>query len=85
MAYREINLTGQISAASISGKINAVLPVSGTIERAQSVVEKDYEQLENKPQINGVNLIKNKSFEELGFSELTALDVYNILDEIWRD
>lgn len=75
MAYREKELRGQISAASITG----------TLKQADRVVEKDYEKLVNRPSINGVELIKDKTFEDLGMSELTALDVYKILENVWED
>ena len=39
----------------------------GTIHANGSQGTIDYEELENKPQINGVELSGNKSFEELGF------------------
>lgn len=75
MAYREKELRGSISAASITG----------TLKQADRVVEKDYEKLVNRPSINGVELIKDKSFEDLGMSEMTALDVYKILENVWED
>ena len=75
MSYREKELTGQISAVSMSG----------TLKQAERVVEKDYEKLVNRPSINGVELIKDKTFEDLGMSELTALDVYKILENVWED
>lgn len=75
MAYREKELRGSISAVSMTG----------TLKQADRVVEKDYEKLVNRPSINGVELIKDKSFEDLGISELTALDVYKILENVWED
>ena len=36
------------------------------IEKAKTVVDSNYELLENKPSINGNELIGNKSFEDLG-------------------
>ena len=40
----------------------------------------DYETLENKPQINSVELIGNKSFDDLGMSALSNMDIFNILN-----
>ena len=84
MAYREISLSGNISAATISGSLNADTGMSGSLNMAERVYENDYEKLHNKPKINGVELVQDKSFEDLGFSELTALDVFNILDNVWK-
>ena len=84
MAYREISLSGNISAASVSGSLNADTGMSGSLNMAERVYENDYEKLKNKPSINGVELVQDKSFEDLGFSELTALDVFNILDNVWK-
>ena len=85
MAYREKSLTGQMSAETLSGSLNAEQSMSGTLNMAKSTVEKDYEKLQNRPKINGVELIGNQSFDDLGMSELTALDVYNILNKIWEE
>ena len=84
MAYREISLSGNISVASASGSLNADTGMSGSLNMAERVYENDYEKLKNKPSINGVELVQDKSFEDLGFSELTALDVFNILDNVWK-
>lgn len=84
MAYREISLSGNISVATMSGSLNADTGMSGSLNMAERVYENDYEKLKNKPSINGVELVQDKSFEDLGFSELTALDVFNILDNVWK-
>lgn len=39
----------------------------------------DYEKLKNKPQINGVELIKNKSFDDLGMSSITNQELEYLL------
>ena len=40
---------------------------------------KDYEKLENKPKVNGVELSGDKSFEELGVSPLSNLEIMEII------
>ena len=85
MAYREISLSGNISAASMSGSLNAETGMSGSLNMAERVYENDYEKLHNKPKINGVELVGNQSFDDLGMSELTALDVFNILNKVWEE
>lgn len=39
----------------------------------------DYEKLANLPQINGVELLKNKSFADLGLSTITNEDLEKLL------
>lgn len=39
----------------------------------------DYEKLKNKPQINGVELLKNKSFDDLGMSSITNQELEDLL------
>lgn len=40
---------------------------------------KDYEELVNKPSINGVTLIGDKTLEELGTSPLTNMEILEII------
>ena len=79
MAYREISLSGRISAVSMSGSLNAETGMSGTLNMAERVYENDYEKLVNKPKINGVELISDKSFEELGDHDLTNFEILELM------
>ena len=79
MAYREKFLVAQISAETLSGSLNAETPMSGTLRMAKSTTERDYEKLHNKPKINGVELISDKSFEELGVSPMTNSEILEII------
>lgn len=79
MAVIEKSLTGHISQASMSGSLSAETSMSGTLKMPRSTVEKDYEKLINKPKINGVELIQDKSFEELGVSPMTNSEILEIL------
>ena len=79
MAYREKSLSGQISAETLSGSMAAEAPLSGTLKMADRVIEKDYEKLKNKPSINGVELVSDKSFEELGDHVLTNFEILELM------
>ena len=79
MAYREKSLSGQISAETLSGSMSAEMPISGTLKMADRVVEKDYEKLKNKPSINGVALVSDKSFEDLGDHVLTNFEILELM------
>lgn len=43
--------------------------------------KKDYEQLVNKPSINGVTLIGDKSLGDLGASPLTNMEILEIINK----
>lgn len=79
MTYREISLSGNISAASVSGSLNADTGMSGDLKMAERVYENDYEKLKNKPSINGVELVQDKSFEELGDHVLTNFEILELM------
>ena len=79
MAYREISLSGNISVAAMSGSLNAETGTSGSLNMAERVYENDYEKLRNKPSINGVKLIQDKSFEDLGDHVLTNFEILELM------
>lgn len=43
--------------------------------------ENDYNKLNNKPSINGVELINDKSFEQLGREDIKNRSIKDIIDE----
>ena len=79
MAYREISLSGNISVVSMSGSLNADTGMSGDLKMAERVYENDYEKLKNKPSINGVELVQDKSFEDLGDHALTNFEILELM------
>lgn len=79
MAYREISLSGSISAVKMSGSLNTDTGMSGDLKMAERVYENDYEKLKNRPSINGVELVQDKSFEELGDHVLTNFEILELM------
>ena len=79
MAYKEISISGNISAVSMSGSLNADTGMSGDLKMAERVYENDYEKLHNKPKINGVELVQDKSFEDLGDHVLTNFEILELM------
>ena len=79
MAYREISLSGNISAATMSGSLNADTGMSGSLNMAERVYENDYEKLKNKPSINGVELIKDKSLEDIGCIPMKNSEILSLI------
>lgn len=52
------------------------------IEENENVsTENNYKKLKNKPSINSVELIDNKTFEELGIIELTNSELERLLED----
>ena len=79
MAYREISLSGSISAVSMSGSLNGQTGMLGNLQMAERVYENDYEKLKNKPSINGVELVQDRSFEDLGDHVLTNFEILELM------
>ena len=46
-----------------------------------NIVENNYEKLRNKPQIENVELMGNKSFEDLGMTEISNLEILEIANK----
>ena len=64
----------------IDGEFSLKNVIDGEVYEVQRV-SKNYEVLINKPQINSVELIGNKTFEELGLVELDGDDLIRILKD----
>lgn len=55
------------------------------VERYINIATSNYNDLTNKPQINSVELIGNKSFEDLGDHNLTNLEIKAIFDRVFNN
>lgn len=69
------------AAGSISGSLTPRGNVSGSVGRAEKVYEKDYNNLFNKPQIEGNTLENDKTFDELGMKPLSAQELADMWGE----
>lgn len=56
------------------------LPSTGS-GGGSGTIESDYERLDNKPKINGVELIQDKSFEDLGGHALTNSEILELMEK----
>ena len=67
---------------SVSGSISAPAQISGAVATAKTVTvyEKNYENLDNLPKINGETLIGDKSSEEIGIKALSNMDIERLLN-----
>lgn len=62
--------------------INSETNVEVELENSDTVstgMTTDYRKLKNKPKIEGVELVDNKTFEELGMSSLSNSELEKIL------
>ena len=66
----------------LSGKLSPVGGLSGQTTIPAYFGATDYEQLKNLPQIEGVTLIKNKTFSELGMEECTNQDIIDMFKRV---
>lgn len=83
--------TEEIVAEAISdvitnqdGSITFILP-DGREITTESLMVKDYEALENLPSINGETLMGDKTFEDLGDSPLTNLEIQEMFNHVFND
>lgn len=86
----------KISQASVDGLIDGAkkVKISGNISSKQIKLgggismggggTKDYEKLINRPQINDVEVIGNKSIEDYGVKTLTNIEIKQIFDRIFN-
>ena len=59
--------------------IDRIVDVVGEIQVVTHIMHKDYEILENLPQIEGVTLIGNKTYEDLNLCSLTNSEIEELL------
>lgn len=57
-------------AEQVNGSVTGTVDIKGQLSGAPAV--SNYEKLNKKPQINGVELIGNKTFEDLGMNKVYA-------------
>lgn len=72
---------GRISSGSLQATLNNASSINlGNVNIPIETVTKNYELLNNKPSINGVELINDVSFETLGREDITNLRLKQIID-----
>ena len=77
----------------IIGKIRTLPRMTGSINKDNSIQGKirygtngtnNYNELDNKPSIEDVVLKGNRTFEQLGLTEISNVDLKNIFDKIFN-
>lgn len=73
------DISGDVVELSLlDGNANTMDGASGDV--ALPAGTSNYEDLENKPKINGVELIGDKTNEELGIDELSNQDIETLIN-----
>ena len=81
MGLSEKYFVGNISGASVTGNMTAAY-FSGRLNIPSGKSGGNYEELSNKPRINGVELLGDRSFSELGFPDIPDMTGYAKLSDI---
>ena len=81
MGLEEKYFSGNISGASVTGNMTAA-SFSGRLNIPSGKSGGNYEELSNKPRINGVELLGDRSFSELGFPDIPDMTGYARLSDI---
>lgn len=82
-AYRTVTVTPTLSGNEISVSpaiTKNVIPAAGSMVNETLVsTTSEYPLLKNKPQIESVELVGNKSFNDLGLSRITNMQIEQII------
>ncbi len=74
-------LIGKIKTTpNLQGSIQKDDSMQGKLQYGSYELNKDYNKLANKPQIEGVELIDNKTFEQLGATSLSNMEIENLIN-----
>lgn len=80
-----MKLQGKLqSQKSLDGFLSRQQKASGQLSIPSSLHNLDYKMLLNKPQIEGVELVENKTFEDLGLNPITGEDLVDMFNDLWR-
>lgn len=76
----KIVLDGDISLkTNIDGETTLDSSIDGQVGVFQDLGIKNYAELANKPRINGVELVGNRTFEDLGEETITNTEIMDIV------
>lgn len=77
-------ITGLLSPEeSLDGVLGTTGTVIGEVRNPSEIYVYDYNRLDNKPRINEVELINDKSFEDLGVRTMTNLEILAVFNRVF--
>lgn len=79
------NLKTTLTPLGIKSSISNMGTINATASIPTKVLEKDYDKLENKPSINGVELQGDTTFEDLGRYNVTNFRLKEIIDSQYNE
>lgn len=80
MTYPVGPVSGRLQAdGTLRGRLSGGGTLSGGLSQTIISYSQDYNDLYNKPQINEIELVGNKTFDELGMSAMSNLDIWEII------
>ena len=81
----DVKLNAKLTESpTLSANLQNTANLGAKFGNTQIVSTDDYEKLYNKPSINEVELVGNKSFEELGDHLLTNIEIKQIFDRVFK-
>lgn len=81
---QKVSLAGTATQeASLNARINSNISLSGNASGSNRSGTSNYEQLSNLPSIEAVQLIGDKSFEDLGLEECSNIEIDNLFRSIF--
>lgn len=73
----EVTINAKATSLSIENKQKS-LELGATY--TEKLLANDYNTLKNKPQIEGIELKDNKTFEDLGATSLSNIEIENLIN-----
>ena len=73
----EVTINAKATSLSIKNKQKS-LELGATY--TEKLLANDYNTLKNKPQIEGIELKDNKTFEDLGATSLSNIEIENLIN-----
>lgn len=80
-----MTINGTIGNRSIKGNITNSITLVSSMSVPSKMMEKDYDKLNNKPSINGVELSGDRSFEDLGRLNMRNIRIKSIIDNAYNE
>ena len=72
-----------VTKQNVNGKVNTKQSISGRVDMPSGGV-RDYNLMSNKPSIEEITLVGNKSMSDFGDRELSNLEIQDIIDSVFN-
>ena len=72
-----------VTKQNVNGKVNTKQSISGRVDMPSGGA-RDYNLLSNKPSIEDVTLVGNKSMSDFGDRHISNLEIQEIIDSVFN-